>query len=429
MVTAGEVEFEARNRLLEEMTDEVSELVLHNNISQSLAISLDEARSREALGDFAALITAFERENSLERATEGIPRSDEIAARAEEGLGLTRPTLCVLLAYAKLNAGARLLDSNLPDDTATREYLVHYFPPQAVEAAGGERLDRHRLRREIITTYLVSDLMDLMGSSFLHRVARDTGHEIHQVVWAWFIASRISGAEDLRADLERLEHEGRYPVEAVYRWLFGLARVLERTTRWVLNNVAPSASPAAVIEEHRHGLGRLRGEFNRIVAGEDRAIFEERMAELSTLGVERELAARIITLRFLPELLDILRIARESSTDAVQTAESYYLVSEQLGIAWLQQSIRTVAREDVWEKRLSQQLLAEVGRSHRAVSRSLLECAAGREIPECLLEFEETRGRETAVYREVLDELKGADEAPLAGYAVAVQALAQLAEG
>jgi NAD-specific glutamate dehydrogenase len=113
----------------------------------------------------------------------------------------------------------------------------------------------------------------------------------------------------------------------------------------------------------------------------------------------------------------------------VQTAESYYLVSEQLGIAWLQQSIRTVAREDVWEKRLSQQLLAEVGRSHRAVSRSLLECAAGREIPECLLEFEETRGRETAVYREVLDELKGADEAPLAGYAVAVQALAQLAEG
>jgi glutamate dehydrogenase len=429
MVGSGAMTFEARNQLLAEMTDEVSRLVLHNNISQSLAISLDEARSREALGDFAALVTAFERENALARAEEGIPRSDEIAARAEEGLGLTRPTLCVLLAYAKLNAGARLLASSLPDDPATRGYLVHYFPPEAVEAAGPERVDSHRLRREIVATYLINDLVDLMGSSFLHRVARESGREIEQVAWAWFIANRISGAAELRADLERLEHEGTYPAETVYRWLFGLARVLDRTTRWVLNNVAPTASPGAAIEEHLHGLGRLRGEFARIVAGEDRALFQERMSELSGLGVESELAARIITLRFLPELLDILRIANEAQTDPVETARSYYLVSERMGIAWLQQAIRTVAREDVWEKRLSQQLLAEVGRAHRAVSRSLLECEPAREIPECLAEYEGARPHAAALYREVLDELRETDQPSLAGYAVAVQALAELAEG
>jgi glutamate dehydrogenase len=428
MVTSGAMAFEDRNTLLAAMTDEVSELVLHNNVSQSLAISLDEARSREALGDFAALITAFERESSLERTAEGIPRTEEIAARAEGGMGLTRPTLCVLLAYAKLNAGARLLASSLPDDPATREYLVHYFPPQAVAAAGAERLDGHRLRREIITTYLINDLVDLMGSSFLHRVARETGREIDQVVRAWFIASRISGAEALREDLERLELKGEHATDTIYRWLFGLARVLDRTTRWVLNNVAPTASSTAVIEEHLHGLGRLRGEFNRIVAGEDRAIFEERMTELSSLGLEPELAARIITLRFLPELLDILRIANESGTDAVQTAQSYYIVSERLGVAWLQQAVRSVAREDVWEKRLSQQLLADVGRAHRSVSRSLLQCEPGREIAECLTEYEDAHAREAALYREVLDELRAAESPPLAGFAVAVQALAELAE-
>src|SRR5690606_240740 len=133
------------------------------------------------------------------------------------------------LAYAKLHAGARLLATPLPDDSAVADYLVDYFPAAAIEAVGPERLRQHRLRREIVTTTLVSDLVNLMGASFLFRVARDAGQEIERVVWAWDIASRMSGAREIRQDLERLE--GRFPSDTIYRWLFALARVLERTTR------------------------------------------------------------------------------------------------------------------------------------------------------------------------------------------------------
>jgi glutamate dehydrogenase len=111
-----------RNALLEEMTDEVNELVLRNNVGQSLAVSLDERAAGRA-GDFAALITAFERDRLLERGSEGLPSSETIRERARSGLGLTRPTLCVLLAYAKLHAKSQLLASSLPDDPATRAYL------------------------------------------------------------------------------------------------------------------------------------------------------------------------------------------------------------------------------------------------------------------------------------------------------------------
>jgi glutamate dehydrogenase len=424
MVAAGAMSFAARNELLESMTDEVSRLVLHNNVSQSLAISLDLERSREALGDFAALITTLERERVLKRAAEGIPSSEEIAERAEEGLGLTRPTLCVLLAHAKLSAGAQVLGSPLPDDPATQRYLVGYFPPEAVEAVGPERLEQHRLRREIVTTYLINDLVDLMGSSFLHRVARDSGREIAEVTWAWFIASHIAGAAELRADLAGLE--GTHPLEAVYRWLFGLARVLDRTTRWVLNNVDPATSASRAIEQHRDGLGRLRAEFDQLVTGEDRVIFTERMEELAGLGVDRTLAARIITLRFLPELLDILRIATEAGTDEVETARAYYLVSERLGITRLQQALRSVSGEEPWSKRLSARLLADVGRAHRAIAHHVLECAEGGDMDACLAEYEHSRLQESTLYREVLEELRDSPHAPLAGYAVAVRALSEM---
>ncbi len=427
MVASGELPFDARNRLLERMTDEVSRLVLGNNVHQSLAVSLDEARSRESLGDFAALISAFERDRVLDRGADGIPGSDEIEERARDGRGLTRPTLCVLLSYAKLQAGARVLDSPLPDDPTTQEYLVDYFPREAVEAAGGERLGQHRLRREIVATYLVSDLVDLMGASFLHRVARDTGREMAAVVRAWYIGSQISGASEIRADLERME--GAYDAQTVYRWLFGLSRVLDRTTRWVLANLDPLADTAAIIDEHRAGLSRLRADFTRIVTGEDRELFEDRMRELRGLGVDEPLAARLITLRFLPELLDIVRIAREARGDAVDTARAYYRVSEELQSSWLQQALRTGVRNELWEKRLAQALLSDVARAHRGVSQAVLECRGrqGGSVEECIAKFKRQRAREFERYREILDEIRSSDQPPLAGHAVAVRALQDLA--
>lgn len=427
LVGEGEISFEARNRLLEEMTDEVSRLVLKNNIGQSLAVSLDEVRSRDALGDFAALITAFERDRLLERGAEGIPSSDTLQERAAEGLGLTRPTLCVLLAYAKLHAKTHLLASALPDDPACEAYLVGYFPRAAVAAAGAQRLRAHRLRREIVTTELVNELVDLMGSSFLHHAGRDTGSDIPAVVRAWLIASLLAGAAPLRQDLARLE--GQLPARTVYRWYFGLARVLARTTRWVLANVEAAAPTAAVVEQHLPGLTRLRDEFARVVTGEDRRLFESLLAEIRVLGVEQRLAERIITLRFLPQLLDVVRIAQEAGADAVETARAYYLVAEHFECGALRNAVLAAAHDDPWEKRFAQALAEDVDRAHRQLARALLGAGAagGEGMEAALAEFGRGHARLVDAYRGLLQEL--GDGAPLAGFAVAVRTLSEIAGG
>jgi glutamate dehydrogenase len=426
LVSGGKMEFEARNALLEEMTDEVNRLVLKNNISQSLAVSLDTTRSRSALNDFAALITAFERDRVLERGAEGIPTSDTIAERAAEGLGLTRPTLCVLLAYAKLHAQGHLLASSLPDDPACEGYLVGYFPSQAVQAAGAERLREHRLRREIVTTELVNDLVDMMGSSFLHHAARDAGTDIPSVVRAWILASQLAGAAPLREELARLE--GELPAEVVYRWYFGLARVLARTTRWVLANVAPDVPTTQVVEQHLDGINRLREEFGRVVTGEDRELFSTLLAEIRPIGIDHQLAERIITLRFLPQLLDILRIAQEAGADAVETARAYYLVAEQFGCAALRHRILASVHDDRWEKRHALALVEDVDRAHRNLARAVLAAGAtGERMAEALEAFVQLHARQADAYRDVMHELSTADSVPLAGYAFAARLLGEVA--
>jgi glutamate dehydrogenase len=425
-VAQGDLTLEDRNRLLADMTDDVNDRVLRNSRGQSLAVSLDERRSRDALQDFAALITAFERQRLLERGAEGLPSSETIRERAESGLGLTRPALAVLLAYAKLHAKSNILASGLPDDPALFPLLQGYFPHQAVQVAGDDGLRAHRLRREIIVTELANDLVNLMGSSFLHRAARDTGADLPAVARAWVIANGVSGAAEIRRDLALIR--SRFPADVVYRWLDGLARVLERTTHWALANVDPDAPASAVIDEQREGLGRLRAEFGGLVAGEDRALFIVRLRELEDAGVEHTLAQRLITLRFLPQLLDILRIAHEGDHDPVATARAYYLVSERFGCAALRAALRTAAQEERWEKRFVEGLIEDLGRAHRRLARSVLACLPRAEDADaCLREIHEGRPREVAAYREVLEELETAEGSTLAGYAVAIRLLRDIA--
>ena len=423
VVREGGMTEEERNALLREMTDEVSRLVLHDNVSQSLAVSLDERRSADSLDDFTAVIAALERDRLLDREEEGIPSNDELAERRTEGRGLSRPTLCVLLAHAKMVAKTQLLASGVPDDPATEGYLVNYFPAQAVEAAGPERLARHRLRREIITTQLVNDLLDLMGSSFLHRLMRDTGNAVPDIVRAWLVASRISGAAEIRADVAALE--GRYPSETLYRWLAGLARVLEATTAWILANARGDAATEALIEDARAGLAVLRGNFAKVVVGEDRSIFLARLGELQDLGVERTLGERLITLRFLPQLLEIVEAARRAGTDELKAARAFYAVSERFGTARLREAVRTSAGRDPWERRLAQALADDVRLAQRALVRAVL-ARDGGEGKRAMDQLEKDLPRQVRAYRELMGELRGGD-CPLAAYALAVHQLGEVA--
>ncbi|MGH7483502.1 MAG: NAD-glutamate dehydrogenase [Longimicrobiales bacterium] len=426
-VSAGRLDMEGRNALLETLTGPVEELVLKDNRSQSLAISLEQMRAEERVEDFHDLMLRLERDGLLDRGSEHLPSLEVLVERRARDRTLTRPELCVLLAYAKLALKGQLLVSPLPDDPASHTYLVEYLPVRAVETAGPDGLAAHRLRREIISSQLVNDLVDLMGATFVNRVVRDTGLSQVEVVRAWLIASTLCGARPLRESLAAIEH--RLPAHLIYRWLRGLARVLERTTRWVLANVSVDVPSQDVIEQHAEGLGQLRDRFTEIVAGEEKALFEERVREMRALTEQFEAAERLITLRFLDQLLEILRVARESGRDAVRVGRAYYLTSEMLLVPWLRRAILAAAGEDRWEQRVAHALVEDVGRAHRAFTERVV--AAGEdadvEVDRLLERVSEQRSRELYAYRELAGEIRQEERPSLAALSIVVRELQALA--
>ncbi len=100
VVDSGDMTLKQRDRLLAEMTDEVAQLVLRNNVLQVQAISLAEARPSELLDSQAAFMRRLEASGRLNRDLEVLPDEEALTQRRQLGQGLFRPEVAVLLAYA-----------------------------------------------------------------------------------------------------------------------------------------------------------------------------------------------------------------------------------------------------------------------------------------------------------------------------------------
>ncbi len=82
----------------------------------------------------------------------------------------------MLLAYTKIVLRSELIESDLPDDPFLRDRLFALLPDaDARSAYRGGRCRQHPLRREIVVTQIVNELVNSAGITFFHRVSQETG--------------------------------------------------------------------------------------------------------------------------------------------------------------------------------------------------------------------------------------------------------------
>src|SRR5690625_2488985 len=171
VVAEGRLTVDERNQLLEDMTDEAVGLVLQNNYSQSLALSLAEPRSARELNLFSSLQEYLAERGDLDPRVEHLPTARQLQELARNRQGYSRPELAILLAYVKMGLYRRLLETDFPEEPHFAHYLLDYFPATLVERFREQTLN-HSLRREITATQFTNRVVDLLGISFVHRLLR-----------------------------------------------------------------------------------------------------------------------------------------------------------------------------------------------------------------------------------------------------------------
>ncbi len=422
-VSRGELTMEQRKRLLQEMTDEVGQLVLQDNYHQNRALASSRAQAAEMLHVHSRMMRKMARDGRISRRLEVLPGDKEVAERRSAGLGLTTPEFAVLLAQVKIGAEQEMLASALPDDPYLRSVLTHYFPAPLREKFAAQ-MDAHPLRREIITTAVVNDMVDRSGTTFLFRMNEETGASVPDLAAAYLVARHVFDMAGFWAQVEALD--GQVDVPTQLDMLLEGHKLTERGTRWLLHHRRPPFDIAETIDFFSGGVLSVTSGLPKLLTGRDRSEFGERLDSFTARGVSEELAGWVAGMVPAYSAFDLVEIAATAGRSVEETAEVYFDLADRLQIARLRDRITALPRDDRWNTMARAALRDDLYAAHAAITQDVLE-VTGPGHPEERLGVWVERN-ETAVSRaaQTLTEIWESDRFTVAMLSVAVRAIRTL---
>jgi glutamate dehydrogenase len=365
VVDAGDMTMKQRDRLLAQMTDEVGELVLRNNILQVQAISLAEAHPTELLDSQAAFMRRLEASGRLNRKLEMLPDEETLSQRRQLGQGLFRPEVAVLLAYAKMALYDELLASDLPDDPYLLGNLVKYFP-RPLRKHFAPQIAAHRLRREIIATLVANSLVNRGLGELIGELSEQTGRPPAAVARAYVVARDAFRLVPLFGELEQLAPV----VGADYQMrLLGEARqAIARGTEWFLRNCPSPLDSRAAVDRFGPGIARLLDQLDAVLPEVERRRFSGAADEHQGHGVEPALARRLAGLPYLFPACEAIAVADQVGTEAATAGRTHFALDAQLHLGRLRRQMERLSPRNHWERVALAGLYEDLAEEHRRLT-------------------------------------------------------------
>jgi glutamate dehydrogenase len=346
IVESGDMTEKQRNELLADMTEEVAQLVLRDNYLQTQALSNAVAQAASMADVHARYIRALEHAGRLNRELEFLPSEEDLAERKSDDMGLSAPEFAVLLAYTKITLYREMLDSDVTEDPYLSGELERYFPTPLRERFR-DRMQEHRLRREIIATHVTNSMVNRCGTSFAFRLQEETGAPPPEIARAYTAAREVFGMRDLWTKIEALDTE--VEAQTQIRMLLDGRRLVERATRWLLRNRRPPLDVAATVSYFSERVAELSGRIPELLLDGDRASLERATGQLVEANVPSELAKRVAILSTMFSALDIVDVAEATDQPVETAAEVYFALGDRLKLHWLRHHVEALPRENRWQ--------------------------------------------------------------------------------
>jgi glutamate dehydrogenase len=343
----GRLSLAKRNALLVKMTDDVADMVLEDNRLQALALSIAENGGAEALPGHVRTIELLEASGRLDRKVEGLATSDELLRRRQEGRGLTRPELAVVLSMSKLSLQDAAERLHIGDEKMLEPELLEAFP-RAMRTAHSEAIKAHRLRNEIISTRVANRIVNRLGPEIAFDMTEEEGASLGQVISAFIVVERLLDLDKLWSRIEHAEVSESVRVE-----LFTIAASSVRAhLSDVLRAAAGETSVSTLCKQLEPGVRKIAAAATKLIRAEVRNEAVARQEQLIALGAGDEIVRDLVRLFELDGVFAIAALAGRKGFDDLALTRAYTRLGEGLGIDWAQQQLARFVPKDQWERLL-----------------------------------------------------------------------------
>jgi len=426
MIARGELDAAARNELLASMTEEVGALVLADNYEQNVALANAQEHAASMLHVHGDWIRRLERQRLINRQLEFLPSTKEIATRIAAGVGLTAPEMAVLLAYTKIVLADDLMRTDLADDDFLRGLLFSYFPSQMRQGMR-QFMEEHPLRRSIVVTQIVNELVNGAGITFFHRLSGETAADAAELATAHAAAQEIIGGTELVTAVNRLDN--RIDAGVQTRMRLAVRQLVERVTRWLVTNRRYGGAEACV-DFFDPDVQRVMRALPQVLRGRERDAFEQRASQLRECGVPDELAVRVAGMPPAYAALNIVDIAATTSLDALEVARMHFALGERLALDRISGRILALPRDDRWRTMARASLRDDLHAVHAQLTAQVLQGTdSDAPVDDRIEQWSHEEGTTLERAMGTLQEICSEEQADLARLSVGVRVVRSLLTG
>ena len=239
-----------------------------------------------------------------------------------------------------------------------------------------EQIREHPLRREIIVTQVVNDLVNGAGMTFWPRLAGETGATAAELTRANFVAREIFGSLPLREELKGWDNKLDAQVQT--RMRIQMRTLVERASRWLVTNRRPPLDSQGTVD-HFRGAGA--GADGAAARADDRPRARATCSRAATRSWSRACPRtsppgwRCSTRR--TRCSGIVETALRDDLDPAEVARVHFALGERLGLPTLVQRIFALPREDRWQTMARAALRDDLYAVHSQLTAQVLAATAG----------------------------------------------------
>lgn len=330
LLSDNKITLEERNKILAEMTNNVSQLVLEENTMQNKVISEAILEGYDLADEHLRLISRLSTEVGLDPAIEFLPNEEEISRRQVKKLGFSRPELAVLTAYAKIHLYKELLKVDLLKDPYFEGILIDYFP-KFIKDTYKDYVKKHPLRKEIIATELCNEIINRCGINFVFRLVYQTGKSIEDIVFSYCCVRQLLQLPDVWNVLDTQLIAQTEVITSVNQQLY-------QACLWFITHHSQSHGIERSVEKIHISLNKLVVDYNHA------ALAFEKKGTKALPKVLTHMTLSVEMLKFLP-LSDLIQ------KDTFQNViNAYYTVGDTFGIKWLLKTAEKIIPNSYWQR-------------------------------------------------------------------------------
>ncbi len=425
LISLGQIKSEdERNKLLEDLTDDIAELVLEDNQGQVQIISMDNSRSRKDIKPFLDLIRILTEYELLDPRAGKISTLEDLDDYFSKGIGIPRPDLSILLSFTKMYFYKEIIKSDVLDDPYLEDVYLSYFP-EALKNKYDITKIKHPLKKEIIGTLLVNRTINQAGITLLPEIMSIVDTDAISIIIAYTILDRVFQLGDIRKQI--MEELRTKNINQAYHLKIKLEQFIKDILIWMLFSFNSKELTFSMINTFISPVESFKKVIDLTVDPEEKQEIQNVCEKLMTMGISADLARNIAMLDLTKNSFEIIVQAQKTKVSLENAVILSKGIDNMFHFQVLHNRIMRLELDSVWVKEHRGLLMKKLqSLKQKAFTKIIKESKSGGDFDDKLYQFMKKNQQVFKQYQIRYNSIVKTETVELSGLAILLENISRL---